>query len=124
SHQSEVVAYDVASGRRILARQLGAKVCPRNGLDFSPDGRFLAVANEQPSVTLFRCDDGEPVWKIPTERPALKVHFADSSALLVHSNVFPVLVLDPTSGVIRRQINLENAELIGSTVTMDGRLLL
>lgn len=119
-----VAAYDAATGQRLFGAQLVHKICPRDGIDFSPDGRFLAVADEQPHVTLFRCDNGEAVWKVPLERPARQVRFADANTLVIHPGAFPVIVLNPATGVIRAQFELENAEFLGSTLTPDGRQLL
>lgn len=110
SYEHNLAVYDTKTGRRVFAKRGDYQISTREGMDFSPDGRTLAVGDEEGNVHLFRTDTGQPVRDIATgnEHSLIGVRFALGGKVLVvrpmTTHWLPVLLIDAATGAVRHRL--------------------
>ena len=127
AHEAELAVYETASGRRVFSHRLDTSISFGDILDFSPDGRTLAVADDKAAVHILRSDTGQLIRKVATERGRIRsLQFAPrGDTIVLRADFYPVLVLDAASGAIRHALEPAGSYSLESLVpTPDGKELL
>jgi WD40 repeat protein len=110
SHEQDLAVHDTATGRQFFARRAEYRISPQEGLDFSPDGKLLAVGDCSGGVHFLRADTGQPVRDGAAEGSSslIGVRFAaDGQTVLARPTTTafrPMLLLDAATGAVRHQL--------------------
>lgn len=127
AYGSELAVHETAGGRRLFSRRLDDEIPARDLLDFSPDGRTLAVADKKGAVRILHAENGQSIRKFATKVGGIRgLRFAPrGDTIVLRAGSYPVHVVDAASGAIRHVLGPAGGYYLEAVVlTRDGRELL